>query len=435
MHVKRRTFAMTQTPATAGTSSADDQTVRNAAAFGWALTELISRCFMLQAYSDADEQARQQVWSGTGLHILRPIRTDRQQIYAVFFSVKSLAQEIKLDGQVDQEAISILGKYLSDDPNKPVDVTGKSYVDLIKENIDSLSHSNDPTIPMKFRGRINGLLEYWDTVIFEQLQGISNDPAKASACINAYLIGRSLSSLRWDFVDVDIHQLPRYGPPDKKPAEILKSVQLQILTEDSLSRLCQHVQLMGQSLPDFAGIALSNSTEQWGNALLQSKVSGSAVAKAKLKEQAIIWHDLLTGSRDPKSYVDPSNVGWRYTLKMFQFLLPYIGLGILLSAIIIVVFLFLLGFLWPLIVKAATNDKTLVSIVTTIGTGFALLTGIGAAIPPVGALWQWFTGKVQSSVDQSAGAAVSDAPAKLITMLWEAAQQEEINKATYIPVP
>jgi hypothetical protein len=183
---------MTQTPATAGTSSADDQIVRNAAAFGWALTELISRCFMLQAYSDAEKQARQQVWSGTGLQILPPIRTDRQQIYAVFFSVKSLAHELKLDGQVDQEAISSLGKYLSDDPNKPVDVTGKSYLDLIRENIDSLCYSYDQTLPLKFRGRINGLLGYWDTVIFEQLQGISDDPAKASACINAYLVLRYL---------------------------------------------------------------------------------------------------------------------------------------------------------------------------------------------------------------------------------------------------
>lgn len=421
---------MTQNANPADTPSADDQMIRNAAAFGWALTELLSRCFLLKPLSDDEKNALNQVWSGRGLQILPPIRTDRQQIFAVFYYLRSLAEQLPhLADPVDEGAIPRLEKYLSSDPTKPVDITGKSYIDLIQGNIYALCNEDrDPTKSIEIRGRINGLLQYWDTVIYQQLQGMSTDPDKAYGYLNAYLVGRSFSALRWDF---DVDGLPLYSP--------LQSVQTQILTMDTLPRLRQHVELMAPSLPEFAAIALSNSIEQWGKALLQPKVSVDTSAKAqeqaKLQEQAVIWHDLLTGSRDPKTYVDPTRIGWRYTLKVFLFLLPYIGLGIVLSALIVVVFLFLLGFLWPLIVNAVTKNSSLVSIVTTIGTGFALLAGIGAAIPSIGVLWQWLTGKVQSNVDQSAGAAIGDAQASLISMLWEAAQQDEVNQATYIPVP
>ena len=434
---KSQATATPSPPTTTATPSADDQIVRNAAAFGWALTELLSRCFLLQPHSDDELKALDQVWLGTGLQILPPIRTDRQQIWAVFYYTQSLAKQLPhlADpiGQVDPGALDSLPGFLN--PGVPVDdalkakYKDKSYVDLINDHIITLcANKFNPTKSIEIRGQINGLLQYWDTMIYEQLQEASTDPDEASAYLNAYLVGRSFSSLRWNY---DVHGLPLYWPP--------QSVQAQILTMDSLPRLCQHVELMASSLPEFAAVALSNSVQQWGNALLQPQVSKDASIdaqrQAKLQEQAVIWHDLLTGSRDPKTYVDPSSIGWRYTWKMFQFLLPYIGLGVLLSAIIAVVFLFLLGFLWPLIVGAVTHNPFLVSIVTTIGTGFALLTGIGAAIPSLGALWNWLTGKVQANVDQGAGAALNDAQASLITMLWNAAQQEEINKATYIPVP
>jgi sensor histidine kinase YesM len=101
----------------------------------------------------------------------------------------------------------------------------------------------------------------------------------------------------------------------------------------------------------------------------------------ELQRQADVWYDLLTAQCDPTTYVTPSHVTWRYTLKVIRFSLPYIIVGIILAAVITLLIAFLIGHFWPPIAEILKASTTVISTTTAMGTGFSLLAGIGTAIP------------------------------------------------------
>jgi uncharacterized membrane protein len=71
--------------------------------------------------------------------------------------------------------------------------------------------------------------------------------------------------------------------------------------------------------------------------------------RSQLAHQATIWHDLLTGNRDPITYVAPSSIAWRYILHVVLIALPLL-IGVLIVAIgITVLLLILLGLIAPVL--------------------------------------------------------------------------------------
>jgi hypothetical protein len=396
----------------AGTT--DPEIVRNAAALGWALTELLSRCYTLQPLTDAEKAARKTRWNGASLFILPPIRSPRQQIVAQMLLIHSLATQLKVD------ALEIVGDQTVPPHTLYIAELEKDVAALCR---DDCAAEQFPTL----KGHINERIYYWDMNIYEALQNASPEPDAMYAYLNAYLVGRSIAALRW-----------YSGPNNYSSPTDDQHVRDDILNEGSLERLCDHVQLMAPSpLSTFAAIAIANSLKPWGKAFLDKSINlnkdGDAIPE--LQYQATIWHDLLITARDPRTFVTPSSFTWRYTLRVALFVLPLILMGIAMAAVITVLLLFLVGLIWPLIVKTFTTDKTLLAIVTTIGTGFALIAGVGTTIPTVRTVWQWLIQKVQSNADQNAGAAVGSAQSSVFAMLWDEAQQEAINQATYVPVP
>jgi hypothetical protein len=203
---------MTQTPAAdapqdtsaVDTSSIDQhQLVRKASAFGWALTELLSRCFLLQPLQPEEKTAFNQAWAGDSMYILSPTRSPRQHIYSVLFHIRSLATQLNLDKlkiepvvldrlQIAPDALAKLKR----DANEPDKVC---YLDALEENVIKLCDDDfDPAKRtfMYFRGQINGLLLYWDTLIYEKLQVMSTD--SVYSYLNAYLVGRGFATIPWD---------------------------------------------------------------------------------------------------------------------------------------------------------------------------------------------------------------------------------------------
>jgi hypothetical protein len=268
----------------------------------------------------------------------------------------------------------------------------------------------------QLRGFINERLYFWDIMIREALQKKSDDPQDSYVYVNAFMVGRSFAALRW-----------YYGQKG------LANETRDILNADSLKRLSEHVKLMDSSLRPYAALALANSLEHWGTAILESRVDPTKCPELQL--QTVIWHDLLIGDRLPTTYVAPSSVTWRYTLRVIAFSLPIILLGILLAAGITFLIAFLLGNFWLPSIKELNNNSTFTSIETAIGAGFALLAGIGTAFPTVKTVWDWATKKVKTNIDTGADAIVTSVGSALGSMFWDAAQQHAIDKATYVAVP
>ena len=422
---------MTQTPvsesppSTTTDPSGEQQLVRDAAALGWALTELLSRCFLLEQLQPEDKAALKQAWVGESMRILPPTRSPRQLIHSVLFRIRSLATELNVDKlkiepvvldrlQIAPDALAKLKR----DPNEPDKVC---YLDALEENVTKLC--GDDFDPEKgtftyFRGQINGLLLYWDTLIYDNLQAMSTDPAYSY--FNAYLVGRGFATIPWDLAPGD-------------PVQDRAKIQHELVNRVSLHRLCDYVQLMTPSLPKFAATALVYSVTLWGNAFLQHQVNGES--SLQLQDQAEIWHNLLTGRRDPTTYIAPSTTVLRYTLKVILFALPSILLGLALALGIILVISFLLYTFGPFIDKAFHISQLVTTIVGAIAGGIALI----AAGLHLRTVWVWITQIVPNldpaSVTTSTSAAISSAQPSLVAMLWDEAQQEVINKATYIPVP
>jgi hypothetical protein len=386
--------------------------------------------------------ALKQAWAGDSMRILPPTRSPRQQIRGLLLRIRALATQLNLD-KLEIEPVVLDGLQIAPDTlaklkrdaNEPDKVC---YLDALEENVDNLC--GDDFGPAKgtftyFRGQVNGLLLYWDTLIYEKLQAMSTDPVYSY--LNAYLVGRGFAIIRWDLAP---------GEPVQDRAKM----EHELVNLASLHRLRDYAQLMAPSLPKFAAPALAYSVKRWGDAFLQQKVNGGS--SLQLQDQAEIWQNLLTGRRDPTTYIAPSTVALRYTLKVILFCLPLILLGILLAVGIILLILLLVGFLVKSLPPATNTFVTTVAafVVGGAGAGGAVFVGI-TQTKMIRGIWDWLSPNLLTAATQSRDTAIGGAQAavmgsnaqsstenaqpSLVTMLWEAAQQEVINNATYIPVP
>lgn len=88
----------------------------------------------------------------------------------------------------------------------------------------------------------------------------------------------------------------------------------------------------------------------------------------------------------------------------------------------------LIGVTWPSIAHFLHTNP----VVTTIGAGFVLLTGIGTALPTVATLFQLGIRNIQSKTERNAEKGVLQAGRSFANILWETAQQKAINEKVVV---
>lgn len=398
------------------TAIPDKQTVVDAAALGWSLVELLGRCFLLAQLSPAEQQAYNASWKGDLLEILPPVRSPRQQIMAITSYIGALAKTL---------GVISCTITLSDDNCKD-----QPCFEVLRQQIEVLcKHNFDPHIDGQFstvRGRINQLVMHWDLKIRDEIQ--QKDPSAYNMYLNAYMVGNSFAALRWYTGLEHIHSTPIDIQP-QSPGRVFD--------KQSLDRLSEHVQLLAPFLSPFAAISLANSLDYWGKAFLENPDSfrDDAEVRNQLTHQATIWHDILTGSRDPITYVTPSSIAWRYTLHVLLIALPMLLAGLAIAIGITLLLLFLLGLIGPTLVRMYHANTTTTTIVTSIGTGLAFLAGIVAAFPTLGKLGQWVIDKIETNADKNADPAITQAASSLADTVWQILQQNTINKSTCLTIP
>ncbi|HEX6479083.1 MAG TPA: hypothetical protein VF043_09580 [Ktedonobacteraceae bacterium] len=420
------------------------QNVINALALGWSLVELLGRCFTLKL--PTPEKELEKDWDGERMIMISPAFNSQKRLKALVCFIRSIAEKLDLTDKKNDTDICTLDTLVK-------------YV----ETLYGLEACDDPR-RKEFLGKINQGLFLWDIKIRERLQTKSGQFRNNYDYVNAYMVGKGFAALRWyhevlsgkqdgikripgEILQHSAQALNRAKAAmggdsrDRKPPEsntnrqgITDSMSLATSVDEKfLAMLEERVQLLAPYLDKFAPLALATSIEYWRDSILKQKIyDSSKEVSPELQRQADIWYDLLTAQRDPITYVTPSHVTWRYTLKVIRFSLPYIIVGIFLALGITGLIAFLIGHFWPPIAQSLNASTTVISTTTAVGTGFSLLAGIGTAIPTVKALWQWVTQRAQAGARPGAERVLGDAGKSLIDVFWESAQQEAINKATCV---
>ncbi len=352
------------------------QTVRNAAELGWSIAELLGRCFALK---EEKEKAPAIDWSGDKPVILQGIPTPRVKIRALGEHMLYLADTLHVSSCV-----------IDHDPDPD---NGKRYIDVIRANVKLLTRSGfDPAIDGPFeqiRGNINERLFFWDLKIHDALQD------RPAVVHKAYLVGYSLSTLRWCF-----------GLQDK-------------LLDDTLMGkvLHEYIPALGPHVSQFTTGGLVCSVEPWWKAISSQQVKPGpggpeGLAPSELQRQGHIWYSLVTGESDALSYVDPSIRSRPYLSQVLPVIWPLLLIGgfILLLIIALVVIVILLF-----------HNVVIVGI-TAVG-GFLTTLGIAQTL-----------GNNAGNIVQKA---VADATATLkgsyLDQVWNSTQQKAVNQAVYIP--
>ncbi|HET9918423.1 MAG TPA: hypothetical protein VFQ30_01180 [Ktedonobacteraceae bacterium] len=352
------------------------QSVHNAAELGWAIAELLGRCFTLPVAKPVELD-----WSGGKLMALQGMLTPREKLRALVEHIRYLA-----------DTLQVSDCFIDNDPDPD---NGKRYIDVIRANVKQLcKDAFDPANEGSFeqlRGKINERVFFWDLKIHDALQD------RPAVIHKAYLVGYSLGSLRWCF-----------GLVDTK----LDNAYMQKVLHEYLPTL-------GPYLSQFSVGGLTGSVPPWWDAIMNQLIKpGSDVlegfAPGELQQQGHIWSSLLTGECDALSYVNPTIRNRPFIWQVFGMIWPLFLLAIL----VLLVFVALVVFV-------------VVSYHNQIVSGVAALAGFLATFGVVQTL--------QRNAGDILQKAVSEATATLkgsyLDQIWNANQQKAVNQATFIPPP
>src|SRR5579859_2102765 len=357
------------------------QTVCDAAAFGWALTELLGRCYLLpEAVPPALD------WSGAHLVLLQQIYTPREKIRALMVYIRDLAD------------ILGLSSCTIDRPNANDPDNGRRYVDVLEDLVILYSqHQPDPPSNAladptagptreQLRGKINERLFYWDLQINDALQ-------KGPTIVpKAYLVGRTLAALRW-FI----------------------GLQGQQQDDRFVEKICQeYIPMLAPYISPYATAALTNSAEQWWKSIASGQVQPGAdgMAPIELQQQADIWFSLLTNERTSLSYVPPALVkkNSHYTWKVLRLYWPlFVGGTVVLLVILALVLVVLLSH-YDLVAKGIAA-----------AAGFIAASGVTHML-----------GTNLSGFLQKATTDVAAVRGSVIGSIRESTEREAVVKSTYI---
>jgi hypothetical protein len=351
--------------------------VHTAVALGWSLSELLGRCFLLQ-----DEPTQAETWDGAQLIALPEVNSPRESVRALMEHILFLAGGLNV-GEI------LINSEVAPSPNaKYAGVLREQVIKLCSGHLDTARGETYQSV----LGDINERLYFWDLKIHDALQ---NYPM---VVYKAYLVGQSLAALRWYF-----------------------NSERSALNQDILNKIChEYIPLLGPYLPPFATGALSNSVAVWGKAAITNQVmqDNTPYAPDELHKQAHIWYDMLTGARNPLSYVDTTTHGTRYIWRVVRVAWPLFLLHFLALFLILVVFII-----------------ALVVIVANLGPIFKEITALAGLLALVGAshfALNNVVGVAEKALVHTGGAIKGS----LIDATWHATQQEAVNGATCImPTP
>jgi hypothetical protein len=357
----------TVSAASAEIGSSLQQTAIYAAELGWAFAELLGRCFMLKV-----AQSPVLDWSGDKLIRLQEIYTPREKIRALMVEIRFLADSLGVS--------SCLIEHHNDPDN------ARPYVDVLGGIIEQITqHGIDEMTLEQLRGKINGLLFFWDLCIHDMLQN------RATTIPKAYVVGRSLAGVRWYI-----------GLQDQTP------------DDEFMKQVCdEYIPLMNPFVSPFATGALSNSLAPWWNAISSGRVDpyASGETPLELQKQANIWYSLLTCEREALSYA-PIITERRYIWRVLQVSWPVFLLGLLVFVVVLVLLLFVIISNFNVITK---DVAAIVALLTTLG----ILNSLGKTVGNL----------LENAVSEVTGTFRGT----VIDNISHSTQQEAVNKATFIP--
>ena len=359
------------------------QSVSNATALGWAMAELLGRCFVLPEARPAAP-----AWDGATLVALQETFTPRETIRALVQYILFLANSLKLSSFVITR---------DGDPDN-----NKLYVDVLVDDVTQFTQlPAGPDADQQsalLRGKINQRLFFWDLKIQDALQ---NGPTVIN---KAYIVGRSLAALRWYL-----------------------GQQHQILDPGFLQNLCQKdIPVLAPYISPFTTASLAYSVENWGTAISAGQVTPGPVdpegmAPPELKKQADIWFSLLSGERAALSYVDSSVASRPYILRILRFSSPLFIAGIIPLLLVIGLLLYVLFSHLNFVVTAVT---TAAASLAALGITHSIVTSLGDI------LLKALSGDILQKVEAHHVGAVK---VPMIDSVWNSTQQQAVNKAIYIP--
>ena len=346
------------------------QLVRTSAALGWSLAELLGRCYQLK---DEAVPVRDDVWNGAKLKALPEVHTAREKIRSLMEHIVFLAGILDVGSQkIEHEGDA---------------QDGRAYEVVLMELIKKLCsvRFDDGETHQSVVGAINERLYFWDLKIHDALQD------QHSVVHKAYMVGRTLSKLRWYF-------------------GMLES----ILDRKTLDDVCdQYVPFMAPYLYPFTPGALQSSIRPWGEAILNGEVKPGpdGYAPMELAQQAHIWYGLITGGLNPLSFVDPSTEGRRYLWRMLRVAWPLLLISLVALVVIVAV----------VVIALVVYKDQLVAGVTAVAGALAIAGTSHSATTNVGSL-------LRGAPAQPGGAAKFS----LAESVWRSTQQKAINEEVFI---
>lgn len=364
---------MTDTPSKAAPTAADTSnsldanertTVLRAAALGWALTELLGRAYTMATPPPAI------TWSGAVPRAL-PLANERslqERRVALVTYMEALV------GAIGVNSLAVpSGKGLPDE--------GKTYIQTVHEDINTLGERNPLPSAVEIeacRLSLNRRLYWWDEALQDRLPSIS---ARAYA---AYQGGRGLAELRWVY-------------PSQEDAQQRASL-VQTDRVDLIRRLLLSLDPAFNSR--HTAPALANGLVAWTAFLAQQ----GSVADGVLDTQAQVWRDLITGAREPESYLPLGN-GQALQSSFVWKVIKANALPLVLISLVVAVILVVLTWIW--LHSQGTNAfKDVLAWVT------ALAAVLGAA------------GFASSIINKTTNTVIVGAG----QLIWQQAQQEAIEK-------
>jgi hypothetical protein len=350
------------------------QTVCDAAAFGWGIIELLGRCYLLSGAAPARLD-----WSGAQLVLLQQTYTPREKIRALMAYIHNLADDLGLSSCTIDD--------VKDDNN------GQAFVDVLKAlvkqfceyQLDSTSSTAD-TVFEQMRGKINKYLFFWDLQIHDALQD------RPTAVSKAYLVGRTLAALRW-YTGLQDQQMD--GPFVEKVYQ-------------------EYIPILAPYISPYAPAALANSAELWWKAIASRQVQPEPDGEVPiaLRNQADIWFSLLTNERTSLSYVPPAlaKKNSHYTWKVLRLYWPFFLGGTVVLLVILALLIAVIIFYHDQFTKGIAA-----------AAAFIAASGI---IHLLGSNLGGFLQKATTDVEATKGSVIGS--------IRESTEQQEVVKSTYI---
>lgn len=406
--------------------------IRHATGLGWAMTELLGRCIVLKRVLKITHPSAPDFYAGTV--ILSPIRDQRERALSVMGRIRFLATQCGvMKCKIEEKG--------HNDGSKPTE-HGKYYIDVLNDKVNELCGEKART-DEEYNAlcvRINSLLYYWN----EQIQVILQ--TQPPPVYNGYTVGRGFSTIRW-YIGIGEAD-PALYLPNKKGDDRLNQPQANalmqeaknaLISEATLDKLLDHLQSISIYLQPLVPQALEYSLTLWGKAIIKCPEALSKEAQSNNKhknmkraliKQATIWHDLLTGERDPTTFIDPRQITRQFVLRLFAYSLPFLLFGLVIATVIAIAVILLQTRLGPSVPTAQVPQSTQ-SITDTIRSTITALIATVTTIPVIRTLWI-SSSKTATDFISKHPNTINTAGKNALDLFWQRSQQVAVNKKTLV---